>query len=68
MVPYSMQWMMRLKPAWFRHDLRALFDLLEQKKIKPLITERLNLCQARYAYELLGSGGVIGKVVLMPNE
>jgi len=29
MVPYSIQ---RLKPAWFRHNLITLFDLLQQKK------------------------------------
>ena len=68
MVPYSIQWLMRLKPAWFRQDLLTLFDLLQQKKIKPLIAQRLPLCQARHAHELLGSGGVIGKIVLMPNE
>ena len=68
MVPYSIQWLMRLKPAWFRHDLLTLFDLLQQKKIRPLIAQRLPLCQARQAHELLGSGGVIGKIVLMPNE
>src|SRR5881396_370368 len=67
MVPYSIQWLMRLKPAWFRHDLLTLFDLLQQKKIKPLIAQRLPLCQARHAHELLGSGGVIGKIVLVPN-
>jgi len=68
MVPYSIQWLMRLKPAWFRHDLLTLFELLQQKKIKPLIAQRLPLCQARQAHELLGSGGVIGKIVLMPKE
>ena len=68
MVPYSIQWLMRRKPAWFRQDLITLFDLLQQKKIKPLIAKRLTLCQARYAHELLGSGGVIGKIVLTPNE
>ena len=67
MVPYSIQWLMRLKPAWFRHDLLTLFDLLQQKKITPLIAQRLPLSQARHAHELLGSGGVIGKIVLMPN-
>ena len=68
MVPYSIQWLMRLKPAWFRHDLLTLFDLLQQKKIKPLIAQKLPLCQARHAHELLGSGGVIGKIVLVPNQ
>ena len=67
MVPYSIQWLMRLKPAWFRYDLLTLFDLLQQEKIKPLIAQRLPLCQARHAHELLGSGGVIGKIVLVPN-
>ena len=66
-VPYSIQWLIRLKPAWFRRDLLALFDLLQQKKIKPLIARRLPLCEARRAHELLGRGGVIGKIVLMPN-
>src|SRR5437762_2124521 len=67
MVPYSIQWLMRLKSAWFRHDLLTLFDLLQQKKIKPLIAQRLPLSQAQHAHELLGSGGVIGKIVLVPN-
>ena len=67
MVPYSIQWLMRLKPAWFRHDLLTLFDLLQQKKIRPLIAQRLSLCEARQAHELLGAGGVIGKIVLIPN-
>jgi len=67
MVPYSIQWLMRLKPTWFRHDLLTLFELLQQKRIKPLIAQRLPLCQARHAHELLGSGGVIGKIVLIPN-
>jgi NADPH2:quinone reductase len=67
MVPYSIQWLMRLKPTWFRHDLLTLFDLLQRERIKPLIAQRLPLCQARHAHELLGKGGVIGKIVLMPN-
>src|SRR4029077_20331182 len=43
MVPYSIQWLMRLKPAWFPHDLLTLFGLLQEKKIKPLIAQRLPL-------------------------
>lgn len=67
MVPYSIQWLMRLKRAWFREDLLTLFDLLQREKIKPLIAQRLPLSEARHAHELLGSGGVIGKIVLIPN-
>ena len=67
-VPYSIQWLKRMKPALFRQDLMALFDLLQQQKIKPLIAQRFPLAQARDAQELLGKGGVIGKIVLVPNE
>ena len=68
MRPYSIQWLMRLKPAWFRHDLLTLLRLLEERKIKPLIAQRLPLDGARRAHELLGQGGVLGKIVLLPND
>jgi len=55
----------RLKPAWFRQDLIALLDLLRQKEIKPLIAQRFPLTEARHAQELLETGGVIGKIVLV---
>jgi NADPH:quinone reductase-like Zn-dependent oxidoreductase len=66
-VPYSIQTLKRLKPALFRQDLTALFGLLQQKKIKPLIAQRLPLAEARHAQELLGKGGVTGKIVLVRN-
>jgi NADPH2:quinone reductase len=47
--------------------LIALLDLLQQKKIKPLIAQRLPLVEARHAQELLAKGGVIGKIVLVPT-
>jgi NADPH2:quinone reductase len=67
-VPYSIQWLKRLKPAVFREDLTALLDLLRQKKIKPLIAQRFHLDEARRAHELLGKGGVTGKIVLLRNR
>jgi NADPH2:quinone reductase len=66
-IPYSIQWLKRLKPAWFRQDLIGMLDLLHQHKIKPLIARRFPLAEARQAHELLGKGGVIGKLVLMPH-
>jgi NADPH2:quinone reductase len=66
-VPYSIQWLKRLKPELFRQDLIALFELLRQKKIKPLIAQRFPLAEARHAQELLGKGGVTGKIVLVRN-
>jgi len=66
-VPYSIQWLKRLRPALFRQDLIALFELLQQQKIKPLIARRFPLAEARHAHELLGTGGVTGKIVLVRN-
>jgi NADPH2:quinone reductase len=65
-VPYSIQTLKRLKPALFRQDLTALFELLQQQKIKPLVAQRFPLAEARQAHEVLGKGGVIGKIVLVP--
>jgi NADPH2:quinone reductase len=64
-VPYSIQWLKRLRPALFRQDLIALFDLLQQHKIKPLIARRFPITEARQAHELLGKTGVTGKIVLV---
>src|SRR5512136_891337 len=66
-VPYSIQTLKRLKPALFRRDLIALLELLQQQKIKPLIAQRFPLAEARHAHELLGKGGVTGKIVLVRN-
>jgi len=67
LVPYSIQTLKRLRPALFRQDLIALLDLLQQQKIKPLIAQRFPLAEARQAHELLGKGGVTGKIVLVCN-
>jgi NADPH:quinone reductase len=67
-VPYSIQTLKRLKPALFRKDLAVLLDLLREKKVKPVIAHRFPLIAARQAQELLGKGGVTGKIVLCPTE
>ena len=64
-IPYSIQWLKRLKPALFRDDLSALFDLLRQRKIEPIVAQRFPLAEARRAHEVLGEGGVTGKIVLV---
>jgi len=65
-IPYSIQWLKRLRPAMFRHDVAALFDLFEKHQIKPLVARRFPLDEARRAQELLERGGVVGKIVLVP--
>jgi NADPH2:quinone reductase len=67
-VPYSIQTLKRLRPAVFRQDLIALLDLLRQQEIKPLIAQRIPLAEARRAQELLGKGGVVGKIVLVAQR
>jgi NADPH2:quinone reductase len=64
-VPYSIQTLKRLKPNLFRRDLIALLDLVQRREIKPVIAQRLPLSDARQAQELLGKGGVVGKIVLV---
>ena len=66
-IPYSIQTLKRLKPEWFRQDLIALFELLQQKKVKQIIARRFPLDEATDAHKLLGEGGVIGKLVLVCN-
>lgn len=67
-VPYSIQWLKRLRPALFRHDLAKLFELLQAGQLKPLVALRLPLSEAKHAHELLSKGGIIGKIVLFPNS
>jgi NADPH2:quinone reductase len=55
-------------PDWFRADLMALFALLAQGKIAPVIAARLPLAEAPRAQSLLGQGAVRGKIVLMMEE
>ena len=64
-IPYSIQTLKRMKPEFFRQDLIALFELLRQQKLKPLIARRFPLAEARSAHELLERGGVTGKIVLV---
>jgi NADPH:quinone reductase-like Zn-dependent oxidoreductase len=64
-LPYSIQWLKRRKPVWFRDDLTVLLRLLSEGKIKPIIAARFPLREIRRAHELLGAGGVTGKIVLL---
>jgi NADPH2:quinone reductase len=66
-VPYSIQWLKRLKPAQFRDDLSVLVDMLHRSQIRPIVAARMPLAEAGAAHQLLSKGGVIGKIVLIPN-
>jgi NADPH:quinone reductase-like Zn-dependent oxidoreductase len=66
-VPYSIQGLERLRPGLFCQDLMVLLDLLQQRRIKPIIARRFPLPEARLAQESLGHGGVVGKIMLQPK-
>lgn len=58
----------RLGVDLFKEDWTALFKLLEDAKIKPIIAGKYPLLEAIKAYELLESGQVTGNLVLLAPE
>jgi len=64
-LPYGIQVLARRRAAWFRQDLAALLDLLRERKVEPIVAQRLPIAEARRAHEVLGKGGVAGKIVLV---
>ena len=52
---------------WFREDLGKLMQMLADKKVHPLVAERLPLKDAARAHQRLESAAVIGKIVLLPQ-
>jgi NADPH:quinone reductase-like Zn-dependent oxidoreductase len=65
---YSIQTLKRLKPDWFHEDLILLLNLLEQGKIKPIVGARIPMNKAAQAHELMASGSVKGKIVLICED
>lgn len=49
-------------------DMRILFELLKEGKIKPVISERFPILEAEKANRQLESGKVFGKIVLVSPE
>jgi NADPH:quinone reductase-like Zn-dependent oxidoreductase len=56
------------KEQSYLEDWAALFTLLEESTIKPIITRTFPILEAAQANELLESGEVIGNVVLVAPE
>jgi NADPH:quinone reductase len=64
---YGITALCRKDPTPFREDLPKIFALLGEKKIDPLVSHTFALLEARQAIELLATGSVEGKIVLMKN-
>ncbi len=62
---YGITQIYRKDPTPFREDLPKVMELLAQKRIKPRIVARLPLLAGKKAQEMLESGGVAGKIVLV---
>ena len=65
---YSITTERKKNSAWFREDLTRLLEMLREKLIAPVVAERLPLCDAARAHELLEKASVSGKIVLMCQE
>jgi NADPH:quinone reductase len=57
-----------LHPEWFRVDLGVLMTLLAQGHLAPLVADVVPLGDARRAHEILGRGGIAGKLVIVPSS
>jgi len=49
-----------------RHELSQVVQLVAMKELRPIIAKRMDLKQANEAIDLLGTGTVIGRIVLIP--
>ncbi|MHB1685909.1 MAG: medium chain dehydrogenase/reductase family protein [Ignavibacteriaceae bacterium] len=65
---YQIPKLRKQNPDWFRNDLTTLLQLLKEKKIKPIIAERIPLTEAARAHEELNKASIIGKIVLICNQ
>jgi len=55
-------------PDWYHEDLTTLLSLLSERKIRPVIAERLALEEAVRAHELIEASAVSGKIVLICDQ
>lgn len=65
---YSISTLRHQRPDWFREDLAALFRLLAEGKIQPIIARRMPLAEAGQAHRLVEQAVIEGKIVLMVNS
>jgi NADPH2:quinone reductase len=65
---YGITALYRKDPKPLREDLPKIFALLAEGKIDPLVARTFPLSEARQAIELLATGSVEGKIVLLVEE
>ena len=65
-VWYSITDRRRSHPEEFRADMAALFELLRDGAIHPIVVDRLPIAAAREVHDRIDAGGLGGKIVLLP--
>ncbi len=65
---YGITMLYRKDPKPLREDLAKIFALLAERKIDPLVSRTFPLLEARQALELLRTGSVEGKIVLVQPD
>jgi NADPH:quinone reductase-like Zn-dependent oxidoreductase len=65
-VFYSVTARRSTHPAEFKADMAALFKLLREGAIHPIVIDRLPLLAASEVHARIDSGGLGGKIVLLP--
>jgi NADPH:quinone reductase-like Zn-dependent oxidoreductase len=65
-VWYSITARRKTHPEEFKDDMAALFGLLRDGAIHPVVVERLPLASAREVHVRIDAGGLGGKIVLLP--
>lgn len=65
-VFYSITARRSTHPAEFKADMAALFELLREGAIHPVVIDRLPLQAARRVHSRIDGGGLGGKIVLLP--
>ena len=53
---------------WFESDLKKLFVLLSENKLRPLISNTIKIEEAREAHVLIERGGLKGKLIIVMNN
>ena len=65
-VFYSITSRRSAQPEDFKADIVALFNLLRDHAIQPVVIDRLPLAAAREVHTRIDAGGLGGKIVLLP--
>ena len=65
---YSIGAWRKKHPDWFSEDLKKLFSLLAEKRIQPIISQKMPLSEVKRAHQALERAELPGKIVLAVND